>query len=161
MEVSNPDLEQFRRQWRAEVSARRKPASSNESSTPQIHHTSKPVRKQPGPSKPLSSTIIVEDEEEESGTEEPDVRRSHTDTLVPHREPDSSVHPAMGLKRVDEHEGKIISREPRSALEHYERAAEREAVGNLGDSLNHYRKAFKVVYLQSATSFLPDAVSLF
>jgi F-box protein 9 len=34
--------------------------------------------------------------------------------------------------------------DPVSALDHYEKAVEREAVGNLGDSLQLYRKAFRV-----------------
>ena len=34
--------------------------------------------------------------------------------------------------------------EPHSALEHYERAVERETEGSLGDSLSHYRKAYKL-----------------
>lgn len=34
--------------------------------------------------------------------------------------------------------------EPRSALEHYERAVEKECLGSLGESVNLYRKAFKV-----------------
>ena len=36
------------------------------------------------------------------------------------------------------------TKEPRSALEHYERAVEKEDQGNLGDSLSHYRKAYRV-----------------
>lgn len=35
-------------------------------------------------------------------------------------------------------------REPISALEHYERAVERETEGSLGDSLSHYRTAYRV-----------------
>ena len=40
------------------------------------------------------------------------------------------------------------STEPRSALEHYEKAVERESQGSLGDSLALYRKAFKVTAQQ-------------
>jgi F-box protein 9 len=36
------------------------------------------------------------------------------------------------------------SSEPVSALDHYEKAVEREAAGKLGDSLSLYRKAFRV-----------------
>jgi F-box protein 9 len=36
------------------------------------------------------------------------------------------------------------SQEPTSALEHYEKAVEKESQGNLGDSVNLYRKAFKL-----------------
>ncbi|RQM08392.1 hypothetical protein DH86_00002632, partial [Scytalidium sp. 3C] len=39
---------------------------------------------------------------------------------------------------------KTGSREPRTALEHYEKAVERETLGSLGDSLSLYRKAFRM-----------------
>jgi F-box protein 9 len=52
----------------------------------------------------------------------------------------------LSLGRVDEDAllSQIPRREPRSALEHFERAVEKEAEGNLGDSLHHYRKAYRV-----------------
>lgn len=37
-----------------------------------------------------------------------------------------------------------VKQEPESALEHYEKAVEKEALGSLGDSLRHYRTAFRV-----------------
>ena len=40
---------------------------------------------------------------------------------------------------------------PVSALDHYEKAVEREAAGNLGDSLHLYRKAFRVRVKSSET----------
>ncbi|KAJ5919864.1 hypothetical protein N7454_009699 [Penicillium verhagenii] len=46
-------------------------------------------------------------------------------------------HEEDGFTRKDHHE-------PRSALEHFERAVEKEAAGNLGDSLQHYRKAYRL-----------------
>ncbi|KAK9652699.1 hypothetical protein HCH54_002647 [Aspergillus fumigatus] len=52
----------------------------------------------------------------------------------------------LSLGRVDEDAllSQIPRREPRSALEHFERAVEKEAQGNLGDSLHHYRKAYRL-----------------
>jgi F-box protein 9 len=52
----------------------------------------------------------------------------------------------LSLGRVDEDAllSQIPRREPRSALEHFERAVEKEAEGNLGDSLHHYRKAYRL-----------------
>ena len=44
----------------------------------------------------------------------------------------------------DDFTGKISTKEPRSALEHYERAVEKESQGNLGDSLSHYRQAYRL-----------------
>jgi F-box protein 9 len=44
--------------------------------------------------------------------------------------------------------------EPSSAIEHYERAVEKETQGQLGESVRHYRKAFKVGhFLSFPTSF--------
>jgi F-box protein 9 len=39
---------------------------------------------------------------------------------------------------------KRATKEPETALEHYEKAVERETQGSLGDSLNLYRKAYRV-----------------
>jgi F-box protein 9 len=44
----------------------------------------------------------------------------------------------------DDFSAKASTREPKSALEHYERAVEKESQGSLGDSLSHYRKAYKL-----------------
>jgi len=66
------------------------------------------------------------------------------DEVTPH------VYQNLGEKqhgrRLDESSAPSASSssEPRSALEHYEKAVERESQGSLGDSLNLYRKAFKV-----------------
>ena len=38
----------------------------------------------------------------------------------------------------------MAQKEPRSALEHFEKAVEKEAEGSLGDSLDLYRKAYRV-----------------
>lgn len=46
--------------------------------------------------------------------------------------------------------------EPRSALEHYERAVEKECLGSLGDSVNLYRKAFKVCLSHVVVILRPD-----
>ena len=47
-------------------------------------------------------------------------------------------------EELDHTEDEVGEREPESALEHYEKAVERETQGQLGDSLDLYRKAFKV-----------------
>ncbi|OAA54336.1 f-box protein [Niveomyces insectorum RCEF 264] len=53
---------------------------------------------------------------------------------------------ADGTARVDfsTNNDRDNKREPRSALEHYEKAVEREAQGTLGDSLRLYRTAFRM-----------------
>jgi F-box protein 9 len=42
-----------------------------------------------------------------------------------------------------------------SALDHYEEAMEKEAQGNMGDSLHLYRRAYRVSYDLCLTSELP------
>jgi F-box protein 9 len=116
MEEQNPELEQFREQWRAEVSAR---------SQPERPKTSKPSRRPP----PISSL---------SSTNVPNVLRG-----------EDQVEPQLvsldGFRDDGQSENsKSKGKEPQSALEHYEKAVERENEGSLGDSLNLYRKAFRV-----------------
>ena len=119
MEESNPELESFRQQWRAEVSAKgnKKPNTSQ--------------AKQPRNNKPafnrLASTSIPEPEEE--GDDDGVEPRMHNSLGGPSR---SEGH-KVGVKK-----------EPASALEHYEEAVEKETQGSLGDSLDLYRKAFRV-----------------
>jgi len=136
MEESNPELETFRQQWRAEVSARSKVDDSK--TNPKINNRAQPaktLRRLSGLSrfsveKPIRSKII-----DEEGSE----------SITAFQTFDS--HTTSKLVSNDDTEGygnKTESREPRSALEHYEKAVERESQGSLGESLNLYRKAFRV-----------------
>jgi F-box protein 9 len=136
MEESNPELETFRRQWRAEVSARSKLDHSKTNSNiikkaqpPKTLHRLSGQSRIPGEKSRI--TEIIDDQESES---------------VPSFQAFGS--PTSGKTSTNDdiegYGGKTGSREPRSALEHYEQAVERESQGNLGDSLNLYRKAFKV-----------------
>ena len=135
----NTDLENFRKQWKEEVTRSRGAPTSLDS---------KPTRP-PGPAKasshssqtypttalPAPSEILKGDEEEYiNDLDAQDCRDVETNRNTrPSGEDVEATHP-----------DNIGSREPRSALEHYEKAAERETDGNLGDSLNLYRKAYKV-----------------
>lgn len=127
------ELERFRQQWQAEVSARSKDAASSSIS-----------------SRPAQTG------QRSSGTTQPELTAAPT-FHKPYRDVD-------GVHDVGEHEyhdlddkdearklgesGEGIHpsarREPTSALEHYERAVERELEGSLGDSLYLYRRAFRV-----------------
>lgn len=62
-----------------------------------------------------------------------------TSALIQHVE---GLH--VGHVDDDDFTARGSSREPKSALEHYERAVEKESQGNLGDSLSHYRKAYRL-----------------
>ncbi|KAF4632960.1 hypothetical protein G7Y89_g5160 [Cudoniella acicularis] len=121
MEESNPELEAFRRQWREEVSARS--GSSKSTATDPSKGPRKP------PPLPRSSNVKAPHE---------------SDEINDHVEPQS--FPSLDVPRHDSVDGESSksSREPQSALEHYEKAVERENQGSLGDSLNLYRKAFRM-----------------
>lgn len=117
MEDSNPDLESFREQWRAEVSAK---AQAERRKAVVVPATGKNI--------PSSSRPIGEHSSSKDGT----TKAEHATTT---QESEDREH---------EFNGKIGSREPRTALEYYEQAVETEDQGNLTDSLNLYRKAFRV-----------------
>ena len=143
-EETNPELEQFRQRWREEVTARSKGSTGNGPTGPRpkaqrrlSSRASETARAHP----PSKTTFATNDQDEgherddftvEGGYQDlentEDARRLGDDTFGIH----PSNHPP---------------REPRSALEHYEKGVEREAQGKLGDSLKHYRKAYRVGFL--------------
>lgn len=138
--MENPDsaLEQFRQQWREEVSARAISSKKRQSeSDGKVHHNgpSYPPRGfKPSLSSPGSTPGKVESREERGNG-------SHAE---------QRWQLAAGLDRLsvggetDEQPSGTAPTEPESALEHYERAVEKENEGNLGASLSHYRKAYRL-----------------
>ena len=127
MEETNPELESFRQKWKEEVSARSKPESKNTSNAAPSTSSRRP---QPAPR--LGKDRAVKIYEYEDEVLEP--KSSHSFDK-------SSGAPGDGY---EEGSSNSKSREPQTALEHYEKAVERESQGSLGDSLTHYRKAYKV-----------------
>jgi len=128
MEDSNPDLETFRQQWRAEVEGRNKVDSKKSKLTQNKQH----ARKQAFddlPSQKGSRHGILEEQLVPQGARR---RLSSNRKVIDH-----AHEPGEGSKQQ-------FKQEPKSALEHYEKAVEREDQGSLGDSLDLYRKAFKV-----------------
>jgi F-box protein 9 len=126
MEDPNSELESFRQQWKAEVSARTRAEGSKR--TPSSAETSRAPRRPPAaPRIPPGKTRTTEEEEEDHADPQPFIGLDA---------------PRAELERGES--SKAGSAEPRSALEHYEKAVEKESQGSLGDSLDHYRKAFKV-----------------
>ena len=133
---TNEELERFRQQWQQEVTQRTKGLSSAS-----LNKSARPRR----PSQSSSGVIPPE------RAAPPLVRRQT-------REVEGHVEEVGGdgyhdLENKDEARRLGDSgdkthpsnrREPRSALDHYELAVERESEGSLGDSLNHYRKAYRV-----------------
>ena len=139
---ANTELETFRKRWQEEVSARAKASSSSSSSNktfaiPSDYPSQGNDKKVTSP--PRIHSILSE--QTKNG--------EHADGLDPSvnhdiEEKDTRQDSGKGLKVI--HEEKESKDEPSSALEHYEQAVERESQGNLGDSLKHYRKAFRVSF---------------
>ena len=130
------ELERFRRQWQEEVIARSKGVASPSSSkstrpTVPIHRNSGTI--QPG------HTAAPTFHKPYRETEEADVLDDHGYHDLENKDEARKLGKAGAGIHPETRE------EPVSALEHYERAVERETEGNLGDSLNHYRKAYRVL----------------
>lgn len=128
----NAELESFRRQWRGEGARRthhNRPSTTQRKSS--VSSADRPSRFPP--TRHAASECNEEEDEGEGLTAFDQGELAH-------------VVERLSLGRVDEDAllSQIPRREPRSALEHFERAVEKEAQGNLGDSLHHYRKAYRL-----------------
>ncbi|KAF3004968.1 hypothetical protein E8E13_008023 [Curvularia kusanoi] len=131
------ELESFRQRWREEVSARARgtaPASAVPAKTAAPSAGRSHATKNPAPDAASHSHARQRSLEEK-------------DDIVPY------AHEDLGEKqhgrRLDETSAQTAaiasaSKEPKTALDHYEKAVERETQGNLGDSVRLYRKAFKL-----------------
>lgn len=129
------ELEAFRRRWREEVQSRHKNAQepvSPERVRPQQRRKSVP-HPPPPVAGPSSVKKVEEDEDEE------DVAPKAYHDL-----PDKEEALKLGADDSQSHERAKLFEQPKSALEHYEKAVEKENHGQLGDSLKHYRTAYKV-----------------
>ncbi|KAJ5653205.1 hypothetical protein N7490_000208 [Penicillium lividum] len=127
--ADNPELESFRRKWREEVAGRSKPRTTPPSVARDPHPTRFPLRHHEA-----SHRKDLEEEGPSPGSFDPEELAQQVGELTV--EP-KEEHEEDGFTRTDHHE-------PRSALEHFERAVEKEAAGNLGDSLQHYRRAYRL-----------------
>jgi F-box protein 9 len=124
------ELESFRQKWREEVTARAKgkaPATSSSSSKPHASRSNAP-------------DIHPHSQARQQSSEE-------VDEVTPYAYHD--LGEKQHGRRLDETSAQTAaalaaSQEPSSALEHYEKAVEKESQGKLGDSVAHYRRAFKV-----------------
>ncbi|KAI5194092.1 hypothetical protein E4T39_08793 [Aureobasidium subglaciale] len=119
------ELEAFRRQWRAEVQSRNNQHRSEAAPPTRQHKIPPPSSAAPKP-KPQDHKHDEHEEEEAA----------------------SRVYHDLPDLRVDALEQVIArgasTKEPQSALEHYEKAVEKETMGSLGDSVALYRTAFKM-----------------
>lgn len=128
------ELESFRQQWKAEVSARARQQHPAEPSNEHASNTKTLDRRKPSTvpsSKPTPRRININE-----GAEELEPRAYHD---LPDKEEELKLG-VIGQSTARD----VSTKEPRSALEHYEKAVEKETQGCLGDSLKLYRAAFKV-----------------
>ncbi|KAI4097899.1 MAG: hypothetical protein LQ348_004385 [Seirophora lacunosa] len=133
MDTNNPDLENFRRQWQEEVTARIKTKDRhvpNEKSYVPSKKSEDPAIKVTLP----RSEVLGDDAETLDGI----------NTQAYHDLEDKDEVKKLGSVGSLPYSSAHVPKEPRSALEHYERAIEREDQGKLGDSLKLYRQAFRL-----------------
>lgn len=135
------ELESFRQRWKEEVSVRAKGRGPVASAVP-ARTTA------PSGSKPHATKKSIPDAASHSHARQRSVEE--TDEVTPY------VHQDLGDKqhgrRLDETSAQTAaitsaSKEPKTALDHYEKAVERETQGSLGDSVRLYRKAFKASHV--------------
>ena len=130
------ELERFRQQWQQEVTQRTKGSpfvSLNKSARPP--RLSQISNQAISPERSTPSLLRRKTREDEAHFDETGGHGYHDldnkDDARRLGEGGARIHPSN-------------REEPRSALDHYELAVERESEGSLGDSLNHYRKAYRV-----------------
>lgn len=138
------ELERFREQWRAEVARNRQADRSVAPSAEEIRaQRAKDAGLHAlaaGPSTARRKDLIDYSEEVEP--------RAYHDL------PDKEEMLKLGAE--GQNTDRNPYKEPSSAIEHYERAVEKETQGQLGESVRHYRKAFKVGHIP----FLRTVLSL-
>lgn len=132
------DLERFRQEWREEVNSRRRGSfhkvTSRETAAPADSETWKwtdHVKRPPG----HHTAAETPDDDAKDGAYDAPAAPSLIQKIE-----------GLAIRDVDDDDfsGSRTTSEPKSALEHYERAVEKESQGNLGDSLSHYRKAYRM-----------------
>ncbi|KAF2033327.1 hypothetical protein EK21DRAFT_58901 [Setomelanomma holmii] len=130
------ELESFRQKWREEVTARTK----HQAAGPSV-----PAKTSPSTSKPHVPKSSAPSAGPSIHTRQRSVEQQ--DEVTPHEYPD--LGDKKHSRRLDKTSAETAAalaanQEPSSALEHYEKAVEKESEGRLGDSLALYRKAFKL-----------------
>ncbi|KAL2369476.1 hypothetical protein RJ035_007218 [Blastomyces gilchristii] len=137
MEPNTDELESFRRQWREEVSARTRGTATSQSKprqTPNLLPNALSTHKLPS-RHPAADQV---DEEE--------VMMVAGGVSAPHKHEElvDQTRTLHVTSRDDDAFHRHPEKPPTSALEHFEAAARKEAQGNLGSSLDLYRKAYRL-----------------
>ena len=129
------ELERFRQQWQREVTQRTmgSPSALNKSARPPLLSQ---ISSRAIPPEPLAPPLLCRK------TREDEAHLDETGGGGYHDLDNKDDARRLGEGGIRLHPSN--KQEPRSALDHYELAVERESEGSLGDSLNHYRKAYRV-----------------
>lgn len=134
----NAELESFRRQWREEVS--RRSGKGRSETTPQTRApapaTSTPTARL-GQFPPTRHEAFDRKEHEEEEDEAPTT--ANQEEIV-----QQVGQLSLGATDEDAFNPQGPEKEPSSAVEHFEKAVQKEEEGSLGDSLQLYRKAYRV-----------------
>lgn len=141
---ANVELERFREQWKEEVTARSKGPPTSKNDQPTLPYG--PLRSKNGPGEAstvkrppqytrIEETKLDNDEDETLNDDESKDYNGLADQ-------DEARRP--GVEGDGVHPSNAVSKTPSSALEHYEKAVEREDQGSLGDSVSLYRKAYRL-----------------
>jgi F-box protein 9 len=140
MEDTTDALEEFRQQWKKEVTAKQqKPdlrVGASGPSRPKRQSESRPERPLNKPPTRHPAAELQDDYDSDSGAEQPDSHATGLDRQVDKFQ--------VGDADDDGFSTTTAPLEPKTALEHFEKAIERESAGKLGDSVAHYRKAYKL-----------------
>ncbi|KAK2004723.1 F-box domain-containing protein [Colletotrichum falcatum] len=123
------ELESFRQQWRSEIKTKKTTLE------PQNSPPKKKVSSFPKPSLSAESSRAVVPKRPQVEEDEEYAR-----SLVFDEPASSSLPSASALGELAPSQAKELV----SALDYFEEAVEKEAIGNLGDSLKLYRKAFRM-----------------
>lgn len=131
MDDRETELSRFRQQWQAEVTARTQPTATHGPTTTTTTHTARPA---PFSSRRLSHHKVVPEAPDSDSDDEGGGGSAANAELAPLQRERSTSPQAT----------RRSAQAPASALEHYEKAVEKETQGSLGESLSLYRKAFRV-----------------
>ena len=140
------ELEKFREQWREEVTAKSKGprASKNDSVAPLSAGTagSTDTIANLAARRPPLYTRIEEVKKPKDG--DFDDALNSAATIQYHDLANKDEARQLGIEGEGTHPSVAALKTPSTALDHYEKAVEREEQGNLGDSVSLYRKAYRL-----------------
>lgn len=145
-DANNADLESFRQQWKAEVTQKK----SNQAATRQVQaastssKTAKPARRRPSTLAPKPEPGPLSELVKDGYYDEAEFSSEDESKVVHERNKRRTGPLADWQDRELVEEDEMVEKVPETALEHYEKAVERETQGQLGESLKLYQKAFKV-----------------